>query len=414
MVVPSTPFGRGAGALHQCLFGSAASYLIYADVRIHIPMTHRNDRLRDQFVVQLSGSKHWVLCSHDSPPEGLTLSTEMFVGKTGTLSQADIAALRDLRRRSSISALSDPAAGGEGGGDGGGDGSDQLAPPWTGYEESVYKDVSYERGELTCFNVVASAGDRLYIPAGMLYRASAVGDQISAHLSISLHRLGVTWGDLIVASMGTVRHDLQAAAAAAAPAEEEEEEEEGGGGGGGSGGASIAKSTPQVNLWEPPGRGFGWRSRTSVPVGQCTRGECNEIDMLVFRCLRASATTNGPRALTAQSALLTQMIPMWEVKRFRAMLHEEREEDDNGVIDGFLPAIEASAFFKEFQWFVRNPLIAQLVAVSETGTDELEGEGRVLTLLLSKLQLSAALGMAMLQLEIVPDFTVNEKECRQF
>lgn len=136
--------------------------------------------------------------------------------------------------------------------------------------------------------------------------------------------------------------------------------------------------------------------------------------MLVFRCLRASATTNGPRALTAQSALLTQMIPMWEVKRFRAMLHEEREEDDNGVIDGFLPAIEASAFFKEFQWFVRNPLIAQLVAVSETGTDELEGEGRVLTLLLSKLQLSAALGMAMLQLEIVPDFTVNEKECRQF
>ena len=236
MVVPSIPFGRGPGALHQCLFGSAASYLIYADVRIHIPMTHRNDRLRDQFVVQLSGSKHWVLCSHDSPPEGLTLSTEMFVGKTGTLSQADIAALRDLRRRSSISALSDPAAGGEGGGDGGGDGSDQSAPPWTGYEESVYKDVSYERGELTCFNVVASAGDRLYIPAGMLYRASAVGDQISAHLSISLHRLGVTWGDLIVASMGTVRHDLQAAAAAAAPAEEEEEEEEGGGGGGGSGG----------------------------------------------------------------------------------------------------------------------------------------------------------------------------------
>ena len=28
---------------HQCPLGSVASYLIYVDMRLHIPMTHRND-----------------------------------------------------------------------------------------------------------------------------------------------------------------------------------------------------------------------------------------------------------------------------------------------------------------------------------------------------------------------------------
>ena len=34
------PRRREVGALHQCPLGSVASYLIYADVRSHIPMTH--------------------------------------------------------------------------------------------------------------------------------------------------------------------------------------------------------------------------------------------------------------------------------------------------------------------------------------------------------------------------------------
>ena len=33
---------RGVGAPHQCSLGSVASHLIYADVRVHIPMTHHN------------------------------------------------------------------------------------------------------------------------------------------------------------------------------------------------------------------------------------------------------------------------------------------------------------------------------------------------------------------------------------
>ena len=32
------------GAAHECRLGTVASYLIYADMRLHIPMTHHNDR----------------------------------------------------------------------------------------------------------------------------------------------------------------------------------------------------------------------------------------------------------------------------------------------------------------------------------------------------------------------------------
>ena len=38
------PLKRGVGAPHQCPLGSVASYLIYADVRLRIPMTHNDDR----------------------------------------------------------------------------------------------------------------------------------------------------------------------------------------------------------------------------------------------------------------------------------------------------------------------------------------------------------------------------------
>lgn len=33
----------GVGAPHQCPLGLVTSYLMYADVRLHIPMTHKND-----------------------------------------------------------------------------------------------------------------------------------------------------------------------------------------------------------------------------------------------------------------------------------------------------------------------------------------------------------------------------------
>ena len=44
MVLPTHPSkGRGRQYHHQCSLGSATSYLIYADVRLRIPMTHHND-----------------------------------------------------------------------------------------------------------------------------------------------------------------------------------------------------------------------------------------------------------------------------------------------------------------------------------------------------------------------------------
>lgn len=39
--------GWGSAHPHQCPVGSVASYFIYADVRLHISMTHRNDRYSD-------------------------------------------------------------------------------------------------------------------------------------------------------------------------------------------------------------------------------------------------------------------------------------------------------------------------------------------------------------------------------
>ena len=36
------PLRRGVGALHQCPLGSVSSYLVYADVHVHIPLTHNN------------------------------------------------------------------------------------------------------------------------------------------------------------------------------------------------------------------------------------------------------------------------------------------------------------------------------------------------------------------------------------
>ena len=45
MVVPSTPLRREVDALHQCPLGvgSKLPLPLYADVRLHIPMTHHND-----------------------------------------------------------------------------------------------------------------------------------------------------------------------------------------------------------------------------------------------------------------------------------------------------------------------------------------------------------------------------------
>ena len=46
MVVPSTPLRRWIGAPHQCHLevGSKLALPLFVDVRLHIPMTHRNDR----------------------------------------------------------------------------------------------------------------------------------------------------------------------------------------------------------------------------------------------------------------------------------------------------------------------------------------------------------------------------------
>ena len=47
------PLKRGVGAPHQCPLRSVASYLIYADVRLRIPMTRDgNDRQGDQLSIE--------------------------------------------------------------------------------------------------------------------------------------------------------------------------------------------------------------------------------------------------------------------------------------------------------------------------------------------------------------------------
>ena len=43
---------RGVGAPHPCHLGSVSRYLSYADVRMHISMTHRNERYRRPWRVQ--------------------------------------------------------------------------------------------------------------------------------------------------------------------------------------------------------------------------------------------------------------------------------------------------------------------------------------------------------------------------
>ena len=42
-----TPLRKGVGAPRQCSLGSVANDLVYADVRLHIPMTRREDRYGD-------------------------------------------------------------------------------------------------------------------------------------------------------------------------------------------------------------------------------------------------------------------------------------------------------------------------------------------------------------------------------
>ena len=51
MLVPSTPLRRGVGAPNQYPLGSAANYLIHADVQLHIPVTYNNDRYLDNLAV---------------------------------------------------------------------------------------------------------------------------------------------------------------------------------------------------------------------------------------------------------------------------------------------------------------------------------------------------------------------------
>ena len=42
---PPSPLGREVGTPDQCPLGSVASFFVHADVPLHIPMTHRNDRM---------------------------------------------------------------------------------------------------------------------------------------------------------------------------------------------------------------------------------------------------------------------------------------------------------------------------------------------------------------------------------
>ena len=104
------------------------------------------------------------------------------------------------------------------------------------------------------------------------------------------------------------------------------------------------------------------------------------------------------------------MIPLWAILPFRKLINDNK----NGLSADFLPTLEKSAFYEEFKWCLNNPLVAQLVGESREGTEVLEGDAQLLSMLLQKLKLPAALGMGMLQIESIPDFFVNEDECRQF
>ena len=63
-----------------------------------------------------------------------------------------------------------------------------------------------EDPELACKELVMGPGDVLYLPKGVVHTATTVNDTVSAHLTISLKRDGLRWGDLFSAVCGRAPH----------------------------------------------------------------------------------------------------------------------------------------------------------------------------------------------------------------
>ena len=118
------------------------------------------------------------------------------------------------------------------------------------------------------------------MPYGYLFRVAA-GPRGSTHIALGFPRFGLTWGDILIAGLGRANNT-----------------------------AGAVRN--ETELWAngPPGER---RRRTEVNIGACTRGGCSQGDKLMFQALRAVVATNGPLALTTDSAVFALLVPMWEL-----------------------------------------------------------------------------------------------------
>ena len=118
----------------------------------------------DVLVVQLQGHKRWKVC----------LATADSTVAADSMTESDAAEVLELKKHNPLGCTRVEGA---------------LEDP-----------------ELACTEVAMGPGDVLYLPKGIVHTATTVNDTLSAHLTISLKRDGLRWGDLFSAVCGQAPH----------------------------------------------------------------------------------------------------------------------------------------------------------------------------------------------------------------
>ena len=382
--------------------------------------------------MQLSGRKVWQLCI---PTGQMVLPVvNMPVGyeprhSGGELPDAITAALHDIfirSQRPAWTATANPGSASWSGETGEKDGIDYEAL-YRGFPLSSIDFAS----QMKCTKIELAAGDRLYLPAGILHKAEVLAGsgrdatEPSVHLTFGLQKFGITWGDFILSVLSNTPAALGAANSDRNRKRKEHEQ-----------------SATLTALWRA-GTPGNPRRRTGVEAGTCDFPvACGKVEQLLFKTLRASAVTNGPLALTTESSLLANMVPMWTMQSIGAVLVDHQSASaDNGKGQGdlsFIDVLEQSDFFAEYQSLVTGPMVAQLFAstneaappdaIPEVARSDADGNHihmyrrnsqgpptgttyAAVAKLQAELLLPASVAIALLQLKQIPDFTVNEEEC---
>ena len=154
-----------------------------------------------------------------------------------------------------------------------------------------YSGINVTDPQLKCTNLTVRAGDRIYVPRGMLHRAitSAGG---SAHLSVALPLApGLTWADLVAEGLSS-RGDSGGKAVDASDAGESQVDH-------------LSSGAGTSAFWTA-GQPGAARARTKVLPGQCADGTVCKSDLVgkLLFALRHNADTSGPFALVPESVLL--------------------------------------------------------------------------------------------------------------